>query len=82
LIIAYEPVWAIGTGVTASIEEINETHNRLREFIKKPLLYGGSVKLNNISEICNIPNVDGVLVGTASWNVDNFIEMIKKVEGE
>ena len=81
LIIAYEPVWAIGTGVTASIEEINETHNRLREFIKKPILYGGSVKLNNISEICDISNVDGVLIGTASWEVDNFIEMIKEVNG-
>ena len=82
LIIAYEPVWAIGTGVTASIEEINETHNRLREFIKSPILYGGSVKVENIDKICEIENVDGVLIGTASWNVDNFIEMIKKVEGE
>ena len=79
LIIAYEPIWAIGTGVSASIEEINETHNRLREFIKAPLLYGGSVKLENIAEITSLENVNGVLVGTASWDVDNFIEMIKKV---
>jgi len=81
LIIAYEPVWAIGTGVSASIEEIKETHNALREFLKSPLLYGGSVKPQNIVSICEIENVDGVLIGTASWDVDNFIEMIKKVKG-
>ena len=80
LIIAYEPIWAIGTGVSASIEEINETHNRLREFIKAPLLYGGSVKLENIDKITSLENVDGALIGTASWDVDNFIEMIKKVK--
>ena len=80
LIIAYEPIWAIGTGVSASIEEINETHNRLREFIKAPLLYGGSVKLENIDEITSLENVDGALIGTTSWDVDNFIEMIKKVK--
>jgi len=79
LIIAYEPIWAIGTGVSASIEEINETHNRLREFIKAPLLYGGSVKLENIDKITSLENVDGSLIGTASWDIDNFIEMIKKV---
>jgi len=79
LIVAYEPVWAIGTGVSATLEEIKETHNELRKFIKSPLLYGGSVKLENISEICEIENVDGALIGTASWKVDNFISMIQKV---
>jgi triosephosphate isomerase len=79
LIIAYEPVWAIGTGVSATIKEIKETHYELRKFIKNKILYGGSVKLNNIAEICNIENVDGVLVGTASWDIDNFINMIKEV---
>jgi len=84
LIIAYEPVWAIGTGVSASIEEIKETHNALRKFIKAPLLYGGSVKVENIVSICEIENVDGALIGTASWDVDNFIKMIeltKKIKG-
>jgi len=80
LIIAYEPVWAIGTGVSATIKEIKETHSELRKFIKSKILYGGSVKLNNIAEICNIENVDGVLVGTASWDIDNFINMIKAVK--
>jgi triosephosphate isomerase len=81
LIVAYEPVWAIGTGKSATIEEIEETHNKLKEFLKTPLLYGGSVKLENINSICAIDNVNGVLIGTASWDVDNFIKMIKKLKG-
>jgi len=80
LIIAYEPVWAIGTGVSASFDEIKKTHKALREITSKPLLYGGSVKLENIAEICNIDNVDGCLIGTASWDINNFIEMIKAVK--
>jgi len=80
LIIAYEPVWAIGTGVSASIEQIDETHKALREITNKPLLYGGSVKLENIAEICNIDDVDGALIGTASWDIDNFIKMIHTVK--
>jgi triosephosphate isomerase len=77
LIVAYEPIWAIGTGVTATLQQIDETHNYLRETIKVPLLYGGSVKIDNIHDICRIQNCDGVLVGTASWNSDNFKEMIQ-----
>jgi len=80
LIIAYEPVWAIGTGVSASIEQIDETHNELRKITNKPLLYGGSVKLENIAQICNIENVDGALIGTASWDINNFINIIKEVK--
>jgi len=80
LIIAYEPIWAIGTGVSASIEEINETHNALREFVKAPILYGGSVKLENIKEIVSLENVDGALIGTASWDVNNFVKMIEEVK--
>ena len=76
LIVAYEPVWAIGTGLTATVEQIGETLGKLRETIKAPLLYGGSVKVANTEEILKIENCDGVLVGTASWDVDQFIQMI------
>ncbi len=77
LIVAYEPVWAIGTGVSASNEEIKDTHAEIRKFTKRPLLYGGSVKLHNIKEILEIPNVDGVLVGSASLDVEVFKKMIE-----
>jgi triosephosphate isomerase len=80
LIIAYEPVWAIGTGVSATIKEIEETHNALRKFIKSPILYGGSVKLENIKEIVSLENVDGALIGTASWDINNFIKIIEEVK--
>ena len=77
LIIAYEPVWAIGTGVSATSKEIKETHSEIRKLTSRPILYGGSVKLNNIKEILAIDNVDGVLVGSASLDVNVFKEMIK-----
>jgi len=77
LILAYEPVWAIGTGVTATIEDINNIHDVIKEKIDKPLLYGGSVKLSNVEEICSLKNVDGALIGTASWNKDDFIKIIE-----
>ena len=76
LIIAYEPVWAIGTGVSASVEEIKETHKEIKKLVDAPILYGGSVKLNNIKDILSIENVDGVLVGSASLDVEVFKEMI------
>jgi len=77
LIVAYEPVWAIGTGVSASSEDIHSTHFELRKLIKAPLLYGGSVKVNNVKDILNIENVDGVLVGSASLDFNSFKEMIE-----
>ena len=80
LVIAYEPVWAIGTGLTASNDDIKEVLKRLRENIQKPLLYGGSVKVDNVGDILDIENCDGVLVGTASWTAEAFIEMIKSAQ--
>ena len=77
LIIAYEPVWAIGTGLTASLEDIEEVLTRLREKLSAPLLYGGSVKVENIEAILHVNACDGVLVGTASWNESAFCEMIR-----
>jgi len=76
LIIAYEPVWAIGTGVSATTKEIENTHNELKKLTNADILYGGSVKLNNIKDIITISNVDGVLVGSASLDVNVFKEMI------
>lgn len=78
LIIAYEPVWAIGTGVVAKNEDINSILNTLRKTIKAPLLYGGSVNAKNAKEIFSLKNCDGVLVGTASWDVEDFINIINE----
>ena len=76
LILAYEPVWAIGTGVVATIEEITTIHKKIKKKIQKPLLYGGSVKPANLSDILDVPNVDGALIGTASWVEEDFKTMI------
>lgn len=77
LIVAYEPVWAIGTGIVAKNEDIDEVLNKLRAKIKAPLLYGGSVKVDNTQEILSLKNCDGVLVGTASWDKENFSKMVE-----
>lgn len=77
LIIAYEPIWAIGTGRSATVEEIATTHKALKKAINnKPLLYGGSAKPANIKEIINIAGVDGVLVGSASLDAESFSQMV------
>jgi len=76
LIVAYEPIWAIGTGRSATVEEITATHTSLKQTVQKPLLYGGSVKPENIKEITGIRGVDGVLVGSASLDAKNFATMI------
>ncbi len=76
LILAYEPVWAIGTGVTATNEDISKIHLAIKSKIKNPLLYGGSVKVNNVRDICSLDGVDGALIGTASWIVEDFIQII------
>ena len=77
LVLAYEPVWAIGTGVVAEIEDIRTIHKKIKKKIQKPLLYGGSVKPANLSDILDIPNVDGALIVTASWIEEDFKTMIK-----
>jgi len=77
LIVAYEPIWAIGTGRSATVEEISTTHRALKKAINnKPLLYGGSAKPANIKEIVSIAGVDGVLVGSASLDASSFSQMI------
>ncbi len=76
LILAYEPVWAIGTGLTPTIEQIATVHSNLRQKTSAALLYGGSVKVDNVAGIMNIDNVDGVLVGSASLSAHDFCEMI------
>ena len=80
-IIAYEPVWAIGTGLTPTNEEINDTHRFIREhnakFNKFKILYGGSVKANNVNEIISLVNVDGALIGGASLKSDEFTKIIQ-----
>ena len=72
LVIAYEPVWAIGTGKTATPEIAQEAHTFVRSLLDVPVLYGGSVKPDNASELLSRPGVDGALVGGASLEVDSF----------
>ena len=76
LIIAYEPVWAIGTGLTPTLEDIENIHTDLKEKSSAPLLYGGSVKVTNAKEVLALDNVDGVLVGSAALIVEDFCTMI------
>jgi len=77
LVIAYEPIWAIGTGRSATVEEIANTHRALKKVINDiPLLYGGSAKPANIKEIISIAGVDGVLVGSASLDAESFSQMV------
>jgi len=77
LIIAYEPVWAIGTGLTPTLEEIESIHTELKEKSTAPLLYGGSVKVTNAADVLALHNVDGVLVGSAALYAEHFCSMIE-----
>ncbi len=91
LIIAYEPVWAIGTGKTATPEQAQEVHKFIREIMTKlfdeefsgniRIQYGGSVKPENVKDLMSRADIDGALVGGASLKVDSFVEIIKTTEG-
>jgi triosephosphate isomerase len=72
LVIAYEPVWAIGTGKTATPEQAEETHRFIKSLLDRPVLYGGSVKPENAAELLSQPSIDGALVGGASLEPDSF----------
>jgi triosephosphate isomerase len=81
LVLAYEPVWAIGTGKTASPDQAQEAHAFLRGLLDVPILYGGSVKPDNAAELLAQPDVDGALVGGASLDVDSFAAICKAAKG-
>ena len=91
IVIAYEPVWAIGTGITANNQQIQEMHEFIRELINKKfgneiadnirILYGGSVKPNNAKEIFSLNDVDGGLIGGASLNFSDFHRIINAANG-
>ena len=72
LVLAYEPVWAIGTGRTATPELAQEAHAFIKSLLDRPVLYGGSVKPENAAELLAQPDVDGALVGGASLDIDSF----------
>lgn len=86
VVIAYEPVWAIGTGKTATPNDADSVHKTIRDTLKKLysekfaeekiILYGGSVNEGNAHELLNMPNIDGALVGGASLKADKFLKII------
>ena len=75
LVIAYEPVWAIGTGLTPTLEDIEAMHKDLKKKSPAPLLYGGSVKVTNANDVLALQGVDGILVGSAALYVEHFCSM-------
>ena len=89
VIIAYEPVWAIGTGLTATVEKINEMHSFIRKILSRlytnndsdiiPILYGGSVNSDNANELISIDGVNGFLIGGVSLDVIKFTDVVKIV---
>jgi triosephosphate isomerase (TIM) len=90
IVIAYEPIWAIGTGKTATTDQAQEMHAYIRSVLagqykqevasEISILYGGSVKANNAKELFNCPDVDGGLVGGASLIAQDFIQIIKALK--
>lgn len=88
IVVAYEPVWAIGTGKTATPQQANEVHNYIRQLLtdihgeeiasRLRILYGGSVKPDNISGLMAETEIDGALVGGASLQADSFVEIVQQ----
>ena len=91
LVVAYEPVWAIGTGRVATAAQAQEAHHHIRERLRQwfgadaadrcHVLYGGSVKPDNIAELIREPDVDGALVGGASLDVRSFVDIVTRSRG-
>jgi triosephosphate isomerase len=91
LVIAYEPVWAIGTGRNATPEQAGEAHAHIRQRIRQwfganaadhcHVIYGGSVKSDNIRELVSLPDVDGALVGGASLEIKGFFDIVARSRG-
>lgn len=86
IVVAYEPVWAIGTGLVPSVEDVAEMHAHIRDLLKGMLeadgdsisiLYGGSVKGSNAAELMGVDNVNGALVGGASLKADDFFAIVE-----
>jgi triosephosphate isomerase len=85
IVIAYEPVWAIGTGISATDEQAEDAHKFIRNFLitnydklleNNKILYGGSLNDKNASSLLKMPNIDGGLIGGASLKVNSFVEII------
>ena len=89
-VIAYEPVWAIGTGISAKIDQVKDAHLQIKNILSKqfpkniltdfPILYGGSVTPDNAEELISVPGVDGFLIGGASLNIDSFTSIVRIVD--
>jgi triosephosphate isomerase len=86
LVVAYEPVWAIGTGLTPTVDDVAEVHRFIRERLSSVgcadarVLYGGSVKPGNARELMGVANVDGALIGGASLKADDFLAIYRAYE--
>jgi triosephosphate isomerase len=91
VVLAYEPVWAIGTGKTATPEQADEIHGYIRGLLSESfgaivsdrirILYGGSVKPDNVDELMGKPDIDGALVGGASLKADSFSRIVRFEKG-
>lgn len=85
IIIVYEPIWAIGTGITPTIEEIADRIDSIKNIlldkykIRIPVLYGGSINKENIKEIKNIPNIDGYVLGESAKEIKDLLEIYNKI---
>ena len=87
IIVAYEPVWAIGTGKTATPDMAEDVHKQIRSIVAEisdaaiadgtRILYGGSVKPENVDELMAQPDIDGALVGGAALKADSFVRLVK-----